>query len=171
MSESLQSIRTRPRFTMESRYSTTECSQRLKTRLRLHKKFTGNVNAEVGTVQVETAQDNFWKPRLTVRFERNRESQGTIIRGVFGPSSAVWTFFMFLYFLFATALMTFASFWFVSSRLKMEVYTWAIIGTVVSILLLILTYAAARVGQKLALREMALLRKFAEITFMALEKK
>jgi hypothetical protein len=95
----LDKIRTRPRFKMFTHLTKEEYAENLKKYLKEHKdEFSGNINKEVATICVETDYETYWKPRLSLRIEI--EDEKTAIRGVFGPSSAVWTFFMFLYFVF-----------------------------------------------------------------------
>lgn len=67
-------------------------AENLKKYLSEHKdEFSGNINKEIATICVETQDEGYWKPRLSLRIEI--EDDKTAIRGIFGPSSAVWTFF------------------------------------------------------------------------------
>ena len=94
MSIALNNIRNRPRFTMKTELSPTEFSTSLKRRMDGYDTFSGSVNDQVATIYVETSHHYFWKPQLALRTEINAEENITEIRGVFGPSSAVWTLFM-----------------------------------------------------------------------------
>ena len=99
MKETLNHIRNRPRFKMYTDLSPEDCEKNLRAYLDIHKdEFFGNINREVATIFVKTNENNYWKPNLALRIER--DDNITAIRGIYGPTSAVWTFFMFLYFLF-----------------------------------------------------------------------
>lgn len=166
----LDKIRTRPRFKMFTDLTKEEYAENLKTYLNEHKdEFSGNINKEVATICVETEDDNYWKPRLSLRIET--EDDQTAIRGVFGPSSAVWTFFMFLYFSFTILWMTFFTMYYVEKQINSKEFPWALNASFVMLVCIGLTYAAARFGQNKAKGEMLKLRKFAEESTLQFEKK
>jgi len=166
----LDKIRNRPRFKMFTHLSKETYAENLKKYLSEHKgEFSGNINKEMATICVETEYDNYWKPRLSLRTEI--EDDQTVIRGVFGPSSAVWTFFMFLYFLFSILWMTFFTMYYVEKQIKSFEFPWALNGSFAMLFCLAATYAAARFGQFKAKDEMIKLRKFAEESTLQFEKK
>lgn len=166
----LDRIRTRPRFKMFTHLTKEEYAENLKKYLAEHKKeFTGNINKEVATIWVETESDNYWKPRLSLRVEI--EDEDTVIRGVFGPSSAVWTFFMFLYFSFSILWMTFFTMYYVEKQIKSTEYPWALSASFLMLFFILLTYIAARFGQHKGKDEMLKLRRFAEESTLQFEKK
>ncbi|MCS3529661.1 hypothetical protein [Chryseobacterium sp. JUb7] len=166
----LDKIRTRPRFKMFTDLSKEEYAEHLKIYLAEHKdEFSGNINKEVATICVETEYDNYWKPRLSLRIET--EDEKTAVRGIFGPSSAVWTFFMFLYFSFSILWMTFFSMYYVENQINSSEFPWALNASFVMLFCIALTYAAARFGQHKGKDEMLKLRKFAEESTLHFEKK
>ncbi|WP_080778390.1 hypothetical protein [Chryseobacterium phocaeense] len=166
----IDKIRTRPRFKMFTHLTKEEYAENLKKYLADHKnEFSGNINKEVATIWVQTEYDSYWKPRLALRIEI--EDDETTIRGIFGPSSAVWTFFMFLYFSFSILWMTFFSMYYVEKQIKSAEYPWALSASFVMIFCILLTYAAARFGQHKGKEEMLKLRKFAEESTVQFEKK
>lgn len=165
----LDKIRNRPRFKMYTHLSKESYAENLKKYLTEHRdEFTGNVNKEVATISVKTSDDNYWKPCLALRTELDEEI--TVIRGVFGPSSAVWTFFMFLYFLFSILWMTFFSMYYVENQINSHEYPWALNASFLMLICIAATYAAARFGQSKAKDEMKKLRKFAEESTLKFEK-
>ena len=91
MDKKLNTIRTRPRFKLETDLSKEDFELNLKTKLQKNTEIQGNINKEVASIWVKTAHNEFWKPYLSLRVEK--EDEKTIIRGIFGPSAAVWTFF------------------------------------------------------------------------------
>ncbi len=165
----LDKMRTRPRFKMFSTLDPEQYSVNLKKYLKEHgDEFSGNINREAATILVKTIDDNYWKPRLTLRAET--EDEKTVIRGIFGPSSAVWTFFMFLYFLFGVLWMTFFTMYFVEKQIKSNEFPWALSASFFMLVLILLTYLAARFGQSKAKLEMEKLRKFAIESTLIFEK-
>lgn len=169
MSETLNNIRNRPRFKLYTHLSPEQHEENLRNYLDKNKdRFFGNINREVATIFVKTEEENYWKPNLALRIEQ--EDGTTVIRGIFGPSSAVWTFFMFLYFLFTIAWMTFFTLYYVEKQINTHNYPWALPCSFVVLFLILLTYAAARFGQLKSKKEMAALRHFAEESTFPIEK-
>lgn len=165
----LDKIRTRPRFTMFTHLTKEQYAENLKKYLAEHRnEFSGNINKEIATICVETEYETYWKPRLSLRIET--EDEKTSVRGVFGPSSAVWTFFMFLYFSFSILWMVFFSMYYVEKQIKSQEYPWALTASFIMIGFILLTYAAARFGQHKGKDEMIKLRKFAEESTLPFEK-
>ena len=153
-------IRTRPRFKMNTALTPQEYTQSLQKFLAKNKdQYNGNVNREGATILVCSDEDSYWKPRLTLRAES--EDDKTIVRGIFGPSSAVWTFFMFIYFVLGILWMVFITLWFVGRQIKSDEHGWGLPASMGVLALIGLTYLAARFGQKKAAAEMSRLRQFA----------
>lgn len=163
MEDKLNSLRTRPRFKIYTDFDTETCAQKIKSLLALHKEnLQGNINNEVANIWIKTEHNEFWKPYLSLRIEK--ENHQTVIRGVFGPSAAVWTFFMFLYFIFSITFMVFITIWFVTKQIKSTDFPWAIHVAILSIILLLISFFATKIGQIKAKSEMEQLRDFAEKT-------
>ncbi len=166
----IDKIRSRPRFKMFTHLNPEEYAENLKIYLKDHQEeFFGNVNREIATISVKTSIDEYWKPQLSLRTEKDEDGQ-TVIRGIFGPSPSLWTFFMFLYFLWSIAWMVFITLWFVGKQIKTDEYTWCLAASFGCLLLLIATYAASRYGQYKAKKEMAQLRRFAMESTLPHEK-
>lgn len=165
----LDKIRSRPRFKLYTQLSKEEVARDLQYCLDKNSdRFYGNVNSEVATIQVRTEIDNYWKPNLALRIEK--EDERTVIRGIFGPHSSIWTLFMFLYFLFSVLWMTFITMFFVERQINSHEFPWALPASFVMLAGMGLTYFASRVGQKKAKSEMKLLRQFAEKTVLGFEE-
>jgi uncharacterized membrane protein (DUF485 family) len=161
MPEKLNPIRTRPRFKIFTDLEAETCAKQLKSQLTIENQiFQGNINKEVANIWVKTQHNEFWKPYLSLRIEK--EENQTVIRGIFGPSSAVWTFFMFLYFIFGITFMVFISIWWVTKQIKSSDFPWAIYLAIFSIICLVFTFIATKIGQQKAKKEMEQLRDFAE---------
>lgn len=167
----LDSIRSRPRFKMFSDISRENYTQLLKKFLADRKDdFTGNINNEAAIITVKTETDHYWKPCLALRTEIDQEENKTVIRGIFGPTAAVWTFFMFLNFIFGILWMVFITIWFVERQIKSNDYPWALSASFVILFLLLSTFIAARIGKIKAKSEMKKLREFAEQSLKDFEK-
>ena len=163
MPEKLNPIRTRPRFKIFTDLEAETCAKQLKSQLKIENQiFQGNINKEVANIWVKTQHNEFWKPYLSLRIEK--ENHQTVIRGVFGPSAAVWTFFMFLYFIFSITFMVYITIWFVTKQIKSTDFPWAIHVAILSIILLLISFFATKIGQIKAKSEMEQLRDFAEKT-------
>ena len=163
MEEKLNSLRTRPRFKIYTDFDTEICAKKIKSFLAIYKEnLQGNINNEVANIWIKTEHNEFWKPYLSLRIEK--ENHQTVIRGVFGPSAAVWTFFMFLYFIFSITFMVFITIWFVTKQIKSTDFPWAIHVAILSIILLLISFFATKIGQIKAKSEMEQLRDFAEKT-------
>ena len=163
MEEKLNSLRTRPRFKIYTDFDTEICAKKIKSLLAIYKEnLQGNINNEVANIWIKTEHNEFWKPYLSLRIEK--ENHQTVIRGVFGPSAAVWTFFMFLYFIFSITFMVFITIWFVTKQIKSTDFPWAIHVAILSIILLLISFFATKIGQIKAKSEMEKLKNFAEKT-------
>lgn len=156
---SIDRIRTRPRFKVYTTLSPDEYASSLKKYIAENKEFSGNVNREIATIYLETEEDFYYKPYLSLRTEKDEGK--TVVRGVFGPSSNIWTMFMFLYSFLILSFGSLMMLWFVGNNIKIEDFTWCLPVALVVLALIIFTYAAARFGQSKSKREMAQLRRFA----------
>lgn len=161
MPEKLNPIRTRPRFKIYTDLEPDAYVEKLKLKLKhQNHRLQGNINTEVANIWVKTQHNEYWKPYLSLRIEK--EEDQTVLRGIFGPSSAVWTFFMFLYFIFGIIFMVFITLWFITKQIKSSDFPWAIYLAIFSALCLALTFIATKIGQQKAKKEMEQLRDFAE---------
>lgn len=157
----MNSIRIKPRFKLETTLQKEEFKNHLKSVLEERKQeFSCNINSEVTLIWVKTEHNNYWKPYLSLRTEI--EDEKMMIRGIFGPSAAVWTFFMFLYFIFGITIMVFASIWWVTNQIKSQDFPYSIDICITSSLLLVFTFIATKIGQRLGRKEMEKLKSFAE---------
>ena len=167
----IDQIRSRPRFKIFTEITREEYTVYLQTFLAENSAyFEGNVNNEAAIIQVKSNQNHYWKPCLALRTEIDAEENKTLIRGIFGPTSAVWTFFMFLNFIFGIFWMIAFTLWYVEKQIKSNEFTWAFTVSWIMLGCLALTFLAARVGKYLAKKEMNQLRKFAEESIKKLEK-
>lgn len=166
----LDSIRSRPRFKIFTDISRENYTILLKKFLEEKREsFAGNINSEAAIITVKNEADPFWKPCLALRTEFDTEENKTVIRGIFGPTSAVWTFFVFLYFIFGILWMVLITLWFVEKQIKTDNFPWSLPFSFAILLLLVGTYTAARFGQIKARKEISQLREFAEESIRSFE--
>ena len=159
----LDSIRSRPRFKIFTDISREVYTLHLKKFLaEKEMNYSGTIHSEEAIIRVKSEENYFWKPCLALRTEVDHEENKTIIRGIFGPTSAVWTFFMFLNFIFGISWMLLITIWFVEKQIKSNDFPWALPVSFIMLFLLLGTYLATRLGQQKAKTEMQKLRKFAE---------
>lgn len=158
MNRKINKIRIKPRFKVISNFEKEHFEKKLKEYISKNNSiFQGNINKEVATISVKTQHNEFWKPYLSLRMETTDNK--TEIRGIFGPSAAVWTFFMFLYFGLSISLMVFITIYLVTKQINSSDFPWAIYAAFASIILLIITYLATKIGQIKAKNEMIQLKK------------
>lgn len=156
-------IRSRPRFKIFTEISREEYAIYLERFLKERIiEFEGNMNQEVSEIRVRSEQNHYWKPNLSLRSEIDEEENKTVIRGVFGPSSEVWTFFMFLNFIFGIMWMVAITIWYVEKQIKSNDFPWAFTFSITMLVCLALTFLVARIGRWNAKKEMQQLREFAE---------
>lgn len=156
-------IRSRPRFKIFTDLSREEYTEDLKKFLKAKSsEYNGNVNIEGALITAKSENNPYWKPCLALRAEHDSDENKTLIRGIFGPTSSVWTFFMFLNFIFGILWMVAITLWYVEKQIKSDEFWWALPVSFIMLLCLALTFLAARIGKFRAKSEMQQLRKFAE---------
>ena len=158
----IKSIRSRPRFKLKTRLSREEFTERLRKQFQIQNRSLGGyVGKELSVIRMRKDKEKYWAPQLQIRSESDDDDKDiTVIRGLFGPRPAVWTFFIFLYTLGGTFLTFFGLIWFVQWRLDLDssLIIWAWIG----LFILIGTYVASKVGQNVAKKHIVVLRDFME---------
>ena len=167
----IDSIRSRPRFKIFTDISRENYTEQLKQFLaEKSENYSGNINNEAAIINVKTDNNPYWKPCLALRTEIDPDENKTVIRGIFGPTAAVWTFFMFLNFIFGILWMVFITIWFVEKQIKSNDYPWALSASFIILFLLLSTFVVARIGKIRAKKEMQKLREFAEESIRTFEK-
>lgn len=162
--ETLNHIRSRPRFKLETELSQDEFKKNLLAILNQQKEhYSGLVSRDVSTFWVKTPENPYWKPRLTLVTEANTETKNTTVRGIFGPSQAVWTFFIFLYVILSVCIMVFFTIWYLPRSMGSHEYGWALYILLLSIFMVAMVYIATRFAQHKSKDEIQLLRDFAEM--------
>lgn len=158
----INAIRSRPRFKVLAHMTQEEFSDSLKKHFKnRYKTLGGYVNKEVAIIRLRQDQDKYWAPQLQIRVEENEDTPGTIwVRGLFGPRSAIWTFFMFSYGLGGAIILTTGLYGWVQLALGMgSFWVWS---NVLGLILILGPYISAKIGQRIAKHHMSVLRTFIE---------
>ncbi len=158
----INAIRSRPRFKVSTEMTAEVFSQKLNIHLKdRHKVLSGYCNSEVGMIKVKKDEDKYWAPQLQLRIENSEDQPGEIqIRGVFGPRSSIWTFFMFSYGLGGAILLTTGLFGWIELALGIgSFWVWT---NLIGLALIIGPFISAKIGQRIAKNHMDLLRTFIE---------
>ncbi len=96
-------------------------------------------------LRIREAERHFWSPQLTVLV--SPDGDGSRLTGHFGPNAELWTMFMACYgFVVLSAI---AGLFFGISQLVIRETPWALWSIPIAVVLVVLIYAAAGVGQRL----------------------
>lgn len=98
-------------------------------------------------IRIPKADLHYWSPQLDLELEED-ENKTTLIRGLVGPSSSVWTKFVFLYFAAGFAAITTAVI--ALSQWTLGKTMWGLWGLGLSLAVIIGTYLMGQTGKKLA---------------------
>lgn len=158
----ISAIRSRPRFKIMAEISADEFAEKLKIHFKNHNKNLGGyVNREVSVIRLRKDKEKYWAPQLQIRVEETEESnQRIIIRGLFGPRPSIWTLFMFSYGLGGAILLTTGLYGWIEWALGIGTFwVWT---NLLGLILLIGPYLTAKLGQRIAVGHMRVLRTFIE---------
>lgn len=92
----MTSFRIRPRFQFRTKLSPDEIRKRISSNLERGDKkcYAVHVNHHI-FLRINKDDLHYWSPQLDLTCDMDEE--GTLVRGLYGPSPHVWTFFMFGY--------------------------------------------------------------------------
>jgi hypothetical protein len=159
--------RLRPRFEMELPLTAAEAVARLRARLAEDgcpcRGMVADQQRHVD-LRVHRAEQHLWSPALAMEI-RDREEGGSRVHALVGPNPSVWTMVAFS----QLALITAALFLFTLGgvQLLLDRPPWALAAGGAALLLVAAVWLAARIGQRLAAPQTALLRRFLEESFEA----
>lgn len=157
----MSSFRIRPRFKQLTKEPAKELQNRILQKMDqgLAKFTTTSVEGHI-TLAIAMNDRHFWSPQLSLSFEET--SEGTVIRGLYGPNPTVWAIFFFSYIalgiLTLFALMAGSSQWMLGMSAPI---LWAIPVCAVAAIIL---YFVAQTGQKMGAEQMFRLHHFYEAT-------
>lgn len=109
-------------------------------------------------IRIPKAKKHFWSPQLHLEVDAV-DDENSILHGLFGPSPAVWTMFMFLHFVIACLFIGFGVWAYTNWRLDASYYL-QIIVMILMVILWIVLYVAGRMGKDAGKSEMLAMQKF-----------
>jgi hypothetical protein len=92
-------IHVRPRFTLISELTVEELFDKSKAAVNdKEAEFTGQVRIGYLSIYPKAEDHHYWSPHLSITIEPDEEDhEKTMLSGLYGPSPAVWTMFVFIY--------------------------------------------------------------------------
>ncbi|MEQ9168504.1 MAG: hypothetical protein RLO12_19760 [Fulvivirga sp.] len=153
------SYQVRPRFKLETNYTSDQIMNRIKQALgKEDAPCTGQVHSQYATIYIPHKDQHYWSPQLSLTIEET--DRGSILRGLYGPRPVVWTMFIFFYSLIGITILF----------IGVMGISYMSIGKPTSLLWLIpvlaLTFLTlwlvAHFGQKLGHAQMVILQSFIE---------
>lgn len=127
----------------------------------------GTVAGHHITLRIPVDKQHYWSPQLDLEIEE--QAEGSLIRGLFGPSPSVWFMYVFFYSIlgFASLIVTIMGF----SQLNLGLSARILWILPVTLVLFIFAYSTARAGQKLGEEEMRELYNFLLESTKSIESK
>lgn len=119
---------------------------------------SGQINHNFITLFIPANEQHYWSPQLTLTLEENTE--GTIVRGLYGPRPTVWTMFVFFYSVIGMAVLVIGT---IGLSYKMLDKPAGILWwTPVLVLVFMSLYLVAYFGQKMGHKQIETLHNFFE---------
>jgi hypothetical protein len=155
----MSGLELRPRFKIESALSSDEIIQKINTAINDKEvPCNGSVITDYAVLKIPQDQLHFWSPQLSLNVSKQKE--GSLISGLFAPSPAVWTMFMFFY-MGIGVLGLFGMFYGLSQWTinKEPTMLWSV---PVALLIELIIYLIAQTGKKLGNKQMHQLNSILE---------
>ena len=157
----MTSIRIRPRF--KDVYSVTP--EEVEEHVRAHLKMPGcpctaKIIPGFIVLYILPKDQHFWSPQLSLSFEKDEESNKTIIRGLYGPNPTIWAIFTFGYGAISILALFLGFYGFSQYSLGHEapvLWSLPVLGVAAVVL-----YLVAQFGQKLGVEQTFTLHHFFE---------
>ena len=152
----------RPRFFEDLTISSEEALIAFEQKGKTCKEFTVSRVDHHVFIRIPKKEQHFWSPQLHLEIYDTDDSSPKL-KGLFGPSPTVWTFFMFFHFIVATLFIAAGIWLYVNLSLGGD-----IIYPIVSMFFLFITwfvlYFAGRLGREAGKKEMQALYRFMKDT-------
>ncbi|WP_298545876.1 GTP-binding protein [uncultured Aquimarina sp.] len=117
-------------------------------------------------IRIPKKDQHFWSPQLHLEiYDVDDQSK---LKGLFGPSPTVWTFFMFAHFIVATAFIG-AGIWMYVNMSLGDDYFYAIIAMILFFIIWFVLYFAGRLGREVGKKEMYALYGFMQGTLNSIK--
>ncbi len=118
-------------------------------------------------IRIPKKEQHFWSPQLHLEIY-DVEGNKPKLKGLFGPSPTVWTFFMFLHFIVAIIFIG-AGIWIYVNMSLGEPYIYPIIAMVFLFITWFVLYFAGRLGRDAGKKEMFSLYEFMRETLNSIK--
>ncbi|MCL5127643.1 MULTISPECIES: GTP-binding protein [unclassified Algibacter] len=165
MNTPLNEIVLRPRFKIELPQANTAVLKKFEDHKTLQSNFIVSTIDDHVFIKLPKEKQHFWSPQLHLEINEVGENS-SIVRGLFGPSPAVWTMFMFFHFAVAMLFIVF-SIWAYSNWALKTTYQAQIMGLVLLTGIWFTLYFAGRVSKFSNQKEMNALYVFMTGVFKA----
>jgi len=114
-------------------------------------------------IRILKSEQHFWSPQLHLEITED-QTNGTVLRGLFGPNPTVWTMFMFFHFALAIFFIA-AGIWIYTSVSLHKPYVLPLVIMFFILLGWLALYASGRLGKKAGENEMNTLYAFMKHVF------
>ena len=91
----------RPRFEIELPYTNKKAIEIFKNAKAKQKKFVIHQVDDHIFIKLPTTKQHFWSPQLDLEIIEINDTS-SLLKGLYGPKTGVWTLFMFIHFVVAT---------------------------------------------------------------------
>lgn len=155
----VETYRVRPRFEIELKLPAESVAEQINAAVRsIDAPCKGTMYTQYGTLYLPEREQHYWSPQLTLHLEEHEGT--TLVRGLYGPRSSVWTLFIFLYAVLSLATLMVAV---IGSSYYMLGQPAQILWLLPVLLLCFLgLYLIAQAGQRLGRPQLLVLHEFIE---------
>lgn len=117
-------------------------------------------------IRILKSEQHFWSPQLHLEITED-QTNGTILKGLFGPNPTVWTMFMFFHFILAILFIA-AGIWLYTNISLQKPLLFSVLTMSFIVLLWFVLYFAGRLGKQKGNAEMNALYAFMTDVFNAI---
>tara|TARA_R110001632_G_scaffold217616_1_gene346356 strand:- start:1394 stop:1891 length:498 start_codon:yes stop_codon:yes gene_type:complete len=117
-------------------------------------------------IRILKREQHFWSPQLHLEITED-QTNGTILKGLFGPNPTVWTMFMFFHFILAVLFIA-AGIWLYTNITLQKPFVFPLVTISFIVLFWFVLYTAGRLGKKRGNTEMNALYAFMTDIFSAI---
>ena len=153
----------RPRFKLKSNIDKNAALDKLMSLSKKNGIITQLLSNRI-KLSIPIDKQEYWSPILTINIEGLENSNKSELKCLIGPNENIWLMFVFIY---GVSAMTFLFGGMMSlSELTLGIYSPMLLSIPISIILVLLTFIAAKIGQRKGYDQMMFLINY---TFQALE--
>ncbi|MFN8256865.1 MAG: hypothetical protein U0W24_14315 [Bacteroidales bacterium] len=156
----MSSIRIRPRFKISSSLSPEEVIEKIEVSLKREETnfYAESMLANFIVVRIKPSERKIWSPQISLSIDK--QENGCIIRGLYGPRPTLWTMFIFLYIGIGVAVLFALLYGLARLNLNLDASVLWLIPALLAFALIL--YIFAQAGQKFSAQQMFDLHHFIE---------